>query len=170
MSIAAVVFVVYLGLTIMMTVVSMLKTNQHKSTDSYILANRSMIWPLVAFGSFGAAVGGTATVGAIANVYIIGISACIYGMCRGANSFAFAACAEKIRGLKTPNPGIICAKVFQPIDEIYYMFAMGVTLVGLIGVQVMAAAAVLPAVFPISFQTACLICAVLFGGITLVGG
>jgi len=173
MNVTSTLFIVYMIATIILTIYSGIKTSKMKTDagDAYLLAGRTLSWILIFFGTFGAATGGTATVGAVGNVYLIGISAAFYGFSRGSLYIFDGIVAHKIRATKSTNPAGMFGAAFTPKDSVFFTFVMGIALLGATTAQVMAAAAVIPTVFPnISMSTAITVCAILFGGITLIGG
>jgi Na+/proline symporter len=176
MNATATVFIVYMLATIAITFYSGYKTNKmqkedSQTSDAYLLAGRSLIWPVILLGTFGAAVGGTATVGAVGNVYVMGISAAFYGFSRGSLYIFDGIVAHKIRATKATNPAQMFGAAFTSKDAIFYTFVMGIALLGATTAQIMAAASVIPVVFPeVSMPVAMTVCAILFGGITLIGG
>lgn len=165
------IVVIYIIIYMILGIYATYKTNQNKTQDSFLVASRSLTWPVIALSAFATAVGGTATLGQCNDVFTFGLTACSYGFSRAFATFLLAFTFKKLTKVKVNNPNELLGIVFNKRDNWMFGLVLGIALIGVLGAQIMAGVSLLNSFVPgINKNLATLICAIGFGIFALLGG
>lgn len=140
---------------------------------NYLLAGRNLPFWVVAPLLTGLAIGGASTIGVAERAYSIGISAGWYNAAWAAGALLFGLiAARRYRQLEISTLPELFEKHYSTTGRVIGVFGQLVLQLVITSLQYVAGGAILSSLLPgiISFQTGMLITAVVFVGITMIGG
>lgn len=172
MSVALVILVVYM---VVLYGISWYSTKLSKKGGiiGYLLANRGLPTIVVATMVAGLAIGGASTVGVAQNAYGHGLSAGMYNAAWGAGAIIVGLiAAAKFRKLEITTIPELFERYYTKGGRIVGVIGQIILQIVITSLQYIAGGAVLSALLPqyFSFSTGMLVTAVMFVGITLIGG
>lgn len=140
---------------------------------NYLLAGRNLPFWVVAPLLTGLAIGGASTIGVAERAYSIGISAGWYNAAWAAGALLFGLiAARRYRQLEISTLPELFERHYSTTGRVIGVFGQLVLQLVITSLQYVAGGAILSSLLPgiISFQTGMLITAIVFIGITLIGG
>ncbi len=168
-------FAIVLGYIIVLYGISWYSTRLSKGSGAlgYLLAGRKLPYYIVAVMIAGIAIGGASTVGVAERAYNQGISAGMYNAAwaAGAILVGFIA-AARYRKMNISTIPELFERYYGRAGQIVAVIGQIIILIVIISLQYVAGGAILSALLPqyFSFSTGMLTTAVVFVGITLIGG
>ncbi len=172
MTVALGIVIVYMGLLVFISWVSAV-FQRGKGSESFLLADRQLPWPLVGVMIAGIAIGGSSTVGVAQNAYTAGLSAGWYNAAWAIGPiFVGLFLARRMREsrLGTVNQmlGTVFGERFSLVSTVIQIIVMTV----IIALQIVAGGAILTAILPDVFtmDVGILISALMFGVVATTGG
>lgn len=175
MNVQLIILVAYIALLfgVSFKALDMQKKSQVKGAMGYLLADRNLPPVVVAAMLAGLAIGGASTVGVAQNAYTKGLSAGWYNAAWGvAGIIVGLVAAGFFRRMNVRTVPEMMGRMFGPGARVLGAVAQLVIQMVITALQYVAGGAVLTALLPdvFSFQTGMMATAVIFIGVTLIGG
>lgn len=143
------------------------------NAESFILAGRRLTAPVVAVTVTGLAIGGASTIGVAENAYKAGLSAGWYNVAWGLGAiFVGLFSAKKYRSLNVSTIPELFERYYGKSARILTVVSQIVVMTVIVSLQYLAGGAILASLLPDIFtmQTGMIMSAVVFVGITSIGG
>lgn len=149
------------------------KLAKGKGSEGFLLAGRGMPPSVIAVMIAGLAVGGASTVGVAESAYTKGISAGMYNAAWAAGAaFAGLIVVEKFREMKITTIPELLGNYYGKTGKLIGVIGQLIIQIVITSLQYIAGASILTALLPeiFSFQSGMITTAIVFVGITLIGG
>ena len=143
------------------------------SSENYVLAGRKLTTPLIMVSIVGLAVGGASTIGVAEQAYKVGLSAGWYTAAWGIGAIVMGlTVAKKYRRLNITTIPELLERYYDKKGAVAGIFCQVLVQLVVMSLQFVAGGAILSALMPTIFTplTGMLVSAVVFIGITVIGG
>lgn len=167
------VFIIILYIGVLFGISWYVKHRAAGSTENYILAGRKLTTPLIMVSIVGLAVGGASTIGVAEQAYKVGLSAGWYTAAWGIGAIVMGlTVAKKYRNLNITTIPELLERYYDKKGAIAGICCQVLVQLVIMSLQFVAGGAILSALMPNVFTplTGMLISAVVFIGITVIGG
>ena len=169
---------ILIGYIMLLGIVSFIAMKiQNKGTGgqmlNFLMAGKSLPTPLVAVMLTGLAIGGASTVGVAENAYTAGISAGWYNAAWGTGGILVGLfAASHLRKMNVNTVPEMMEIMFGPSSRMLGVIIQMLVMISITSLQYVAGGAILTALLPniFTFQQGMMVSAVIFIGITVVGG
>lgn len=171
MSIQLVIVVVYIAL--LFAISFWVKRRADRGATEYLLAGRKLSSVLIAFNVTGLAVGAASTVGVAERAFSVGMAAGWYNGAWGAGSIVMGLLvAGKLRSLKVSTIPEFFEKYYDTKGRVISAIGLIIIMCVISALQYLAGGAILSSLLPdiFSFKGGMLMSAIVFIGITMIGG
>ena len=165
------IIIAYIG--VLFAISWYVKRRAAASTEAYVLAGRKLTSPLVMVSIVGLAVGGASTIGVAEQAYKVGLSAGWYTAAWGIGAIVMGmTVAKKYRNLNVTTVPELLERYYDRRSMIAGIGCQVLVQLVIMSLQYVAGGAILAALLPTIFTplTGMLTSAVVFIGITLIGG
>lgn len=165
------IIIAYIG--VLFAISWYVKRRAAASTEAYVLAGRKLTSPLVMVSIVGLAVGGASTIGVAEQAYKVGLSAGWYTAAWGIGAIVMGmTVAKKYRQLNITTVPELLERYYDRRSMIAGIGCQVLVQLVIMSLQYVAGGAILAALLPTIFTplTGMLMSAVVFIGITLIGG
>ena len=149
------------------------KLTKKGDSESFILAGRKLSAPIVAVTVTGLAIGGASTIGVAENAYNSGLAAGWYNVAWGIGAIGVGLLtAKKYRSLNVSTVPELFEKYYGSNARALMVFSQIIVMVVIASLQYLAGGAILASLLPDIFtiQSGMIVSAVVFVGITFIGG
>src|SRR6056297_1577284 len=149
------------------------KLTKKGDSESFILAGRKLSAPIVAVTVTGLAIGGASTIGVAENAYNSGLAAGWYNVAWGIGAICVGLLtAKKYRSLNVSTVPELFEKYYGSNARALMVFSQIIVMVVIASLQYLAGGAILASLLPDIFtiQSGMIVSAVVFVGITFIGG
>jgi len=149
------------------------KLTKKGDSESFILAGRKLSAPIVAVTVTGLAIGGASTIGVAENAYNSGLAAGWYNVAWGIGAIGVGLLtAKKYRSLNVSTVPELFEKYYGSNARALMVFSQIIVMVVIASLQYLAGGAILASLLPNVFtiQSGMIVSAVVFVGITFIGG
>ncbi len=149
------------------------KLTKKGDSESFILAGRKLTAPIVAVTVTGLAIGGASTIGVSENAYNVGLAAGWYNVAWGIGAIAVGLItAKKYRSLNVSTVPELFEKYYGNKARALMVVSQIIVMIVIASLQYVAGGAILSSLLPNIFtlQTGMIVSAVVFVGITFIGG
>ncbi len=141
--------------------------------ENFILAGRKLTTPLIAVTITGLAIGGASTIGVSEQAYNVGLSAGWYNVAWAIGAVIMGlVCAEKYRSMNVSTVPELFERFYDTNGRIICVIGQIIIQIAATSLQYVAGGAILASMLPeiFTFQTGMITSAIVFIGITFIGG
>lgn len=153
--------------------ISVYASKRAKGTEGFLLAGRQMTTPLIAVLITGLAIGGASTIGVAEQAYNVGLAAGWYNVAWGAGAICMGMlAAAKYRSMNITTVPEMFEKFYDVKGRVICVLSQITIQLVITSLQYLAGGAILASLLPSVFtlQSGIIISAIVFIGITFVGG
>lgn len=171
MNISLIIVLVYIAILFLISAVA--KKLAAKGADNYILAGRKLTTPLIAVTITGVAVGGASTIGVAEQAYNAGLAAGWYNVAWAIGAILMGIfAAGKYRSLNVSTVPELFEKFYDTKGRIICVMGQIIIQIAATSLQYIAGGAILASMLPdiFTFKTGMITTAIVFVGITFIGG
>lgn len=166
-------FIVVIYIILLFVISAFAKKFASKNSENFILAGRNLTTMLVAVTITGVAVGGASTIGVAERAYNVGLAAGWYNVAWAAGAILMGIfAASKYRALNVSTVPELFEKYYDAKGRIICVIGQIIIQIAATSLQYVAGGAILASMLPtvFTFKTGMITSAIVFIGITFIGG